>query len=126
MKKQLLLLLLVFPLAIFAQESRTVTGNVISIDDGLPLPGVSIYVDNTTIGLAYGEGVVSNFNIGTISDIDGNFSLEIPEKITKLTFSMIGFDNMVLELTDASVYKIDMKETFSELDEIVVTGYQEI
>jgi len=126
MKKQLLLLLLVFPLAIFAQESRTVSGNVISIDDGLPLPGVSIYVDNTTIGLAYGEGVVSNFNIGTISDIDGNFSLEIPENITKLTFSMIGFDNMVLELTDASVYKIDMKETFSELDEIVVTGYQEI
>ena len=46
----------------FAQ-TRTITGTVISSEDNLPLPGVSVVIENTTIG--------------TQTDIDGRFSLEI-------------------------------------------------
>ncbi|TAJ13919.1 SusC/RagA family TonB-linked outer membrane protein [Marinilabiliaceae bacterium JC017] len=126
MKKQLLLWLLIFPMALFAQKSRTVTGKVISENDGMPLPGVSIYIDNSTVGVEYSEGVISNYNRGTVSDINGAFSFEIPQAITKLTFSMIGFDNYILDLTNKASYQVFMSEAVSELDEVVVTGYQEI
>ena len=91
----------------FAQN-RTVTGVVTSADDNQPLVGVSIVVKGTSIG--------------TISDIDGNYSLSVPEKST-LVYSFVGYTTVETPLGDGSVMNLTMKGTADVLNELVVTGY---
>ena len=80
---------------------------------GNPLPGVSVFIEGTTLGVA--------------SDIDGNFKLEVPDngKIV-LAFSFIGMKSKTVEYTGQKVLDVLMLEEVSEMDEVVVTGYQKI
>jgi TonB-linked SusC/RagA family outer membrane protein len=126
MRKLTFLLFLLIPIGLWAQDSQVIKGKVIDGRTKEALPGVSIYVDNTTIGLQQQEGVVSNYQIGTVSDTDGNFSLKIPRTVKQVTFSMIGFENQVLALTDIDSYTVRMEESFTEINEVMVTGYQKI
>ena len=70
----LFLITLLFPLASWAQNIM-VTGKVISSDDGLGMPGVTVQIKG-------GSG-------GTITDIDGNYSLQVDQNGT-LVFSFVG------------------------------------
>lgn len=91
----------------FAQN-RTVTGVVTSADDNQPLVGVSIVVKGT-----------SN---GTVTDIDGNYSLSVPEKST-LVYSFVGYTTVETPLGDGSVMNLSLKGAADVLNEVVVTGY---
>ena len=84
-------LLLVLNTFMYAQQN-TITGVVTSGDDGLPLPGVSVVVTGSTLG--------------TITDIDGIYSLDIPEASTMLTFSFIGMESQDVALEGRN--KIDV------------------
>ncbi len=126
MRKILLTLFVFAPVLMWAQEMRTVEGKVLSKADGQPLPGVSVFLDDTTIGVLESEGVVSNYNAGTIADFDGNFSIKIPKQTTKLTFSIIGYKTISLDLDSRDYYEVKMAESTELLEEVVVTGYQEI
>ena len=88
-------------------QSQTATGNVVSKTDGLPLPGVNVVVKGTTIG--------------TITDFDGNFSLQTENGKT-LVFSFLGFKNQEVVYSGAPI-KISLEEEASDLDEVVVVGY---
>lgn len=74
-----------------------------------PLPGVSIKVKGT--------------NIGTITDVDGNYFLEVPDKKSVLVYSFIGFDSQEIPVNNQININVNMKETSTDLNEVVVVGY---
>ena len=90
----------------FAQQ-RTVTGTVTG-DDDETLPGVSIIVKGTTNG--------------TVSDIDGNYSLDVPSEGAELQFSFVGFDQEVVSVGSSSVVDVTLTSSFVQVDEVVVTA----
>lgn len=100
-----LLLVLVVQLS-FAQE-KTVTGTVTD-NEGLPLPGVNILVQGTAIG--------------TLTDLDGNYSLQVSDGAV-LLFSYIGFVTVEHPVAGESVIDVVLQEDAASLDEVVVVGY---
>ena len=89
------------------QKQRTIKGTV-SDEYGEPLIGVSVLVQGTTTG--------------TITDIDGNYTLEILNDEAVLEFSYIGYQKISLRVAGASSFNIIMKEDAQQLNELVVTA----
>lgn len=95
-------------LSVHAQQ-RTITGTVTSAPDGTEaLPGVSVFVKGTTIG--------------TNTDIDGKFTLAIPQNATTLVFSYIGMKKQEVETGNQSVINVILEPDILDLDEVVVTA----
>jgi TonB-linked SusC/RagA family outer membrane protein len=107
MKKIILcsLILNLFSIATFAQQ--TVKGSVTAVDKQA-LPGVSIAI----------KGAI----VGTISDLDGHFSLNVKPKDV-LVFSYLGFKTQELTVGNRTSIEIVMDEDVALLDEVVVVGY---
>ncbi|NKI26998.1 SusC/RagA family TonB-linked outer membrane protein [Arenibacter sp. 6A1] len=127
MKKVRFLLLLLIPVLGFSQNSRSITGQVFSKTDGLPLPGASVFVDSKSIANETGvEGIIESTSIGAITDFDGNFSLTIPNGITKLTVSYMGYETQMLYIGAKTSYEVYLVEELNTLNEVVVTGYQKV
>ena len=101
---------LVLVLALFGISSmlaqRTVTG-VVSDNGGEPLIGVSVFARGT--------------NVGTVTDIDGSYSLKIPEGANTLIFSYTGFKTVEVPLGASNVIDCTLAEGLV-LDEVVVTA----
>ncbi|WP_234406667.1 SusC/RagA family TonB-linked outer membrane protein [Prolixibacter bellariivorans] len=91
----------------FAQE-RNVKGTVTSTEDGSPIPGVSISVKGTTTG--------------TISDINGNYAVSVPDNAT-LVFSFIGLKRQEIPVAGKSTINVQMENESLDVDEVVVVGY---
>lgn len=89
----------------------TVSGKVISSEDNEGIPGVNVIIKST--------------NTGTVTDIDGNFSLEVPGEESVLIFSSVGFTTQEVTVGTQSVINVTMDEDVTSLDEIVVVGYGE-
>jgi len=93
---------------VFAQ-SRTITGTVTDTDDGNSLPGVSVVVKGTSIG--------------TVTDIDGKFSLNVTSDAKNLRFSFVGYATKEVEITSATSLKIALEKAAFSVDEVVVTAF---
>lgn len=93
--------------SLYAQERR-VTGTVTDFTDGTSLPGVTVMVQGT--------------NIGTITDSNGRYELNVPEGAT-LVFTFIGMTREVRQVEDRSVIDVSMTPDIATLQEIVVVGY---
>lgn len=107
-RRMLIALLMVFFCGqIQAQTGKTISGTVTD-PNGEPLPGVTVIVQGT-----------SN---GTISDLDGKYSITAPQGAT-LVFTFIGFDNQVVQVGAGSTYNVKMEESSQQLDEVVIVGY---
>ncbi|MDU1890106.1 MAG: TonB-dependent receptor [Dysgonomonas sp.] len=89
------------------KDTRTVTGQVID-ENGEPLIGVSIRVKEV--------------NLGTVTDVDGNFEINIPEKST-LIFTYLGYNTQEIAVNNRNVLNITLNENVQALDEVVVIGY---
>jgi len=108
MKKTILaLLILVSSFAVFAQ-GVPVKGVVTSAEDGQPIPGVSVVLKGTTIG--------------NITDVRGNYSLNIPENST-LVFSFVGMKTQEVPVGIRKVVNIVLAPEQTDIDEVVVVGY---
>jgi len=92
----------------FAQ-SRVITGTVTSAEDGQGVPGVSILVKGTSIG--------------TASDIDGSYSLNVPADRNVLTYSFIGLSPQEVTIGNRTVVNVVMESDVQSLSEFVVTSY---
>ena len=88
-------------------EERPIKGRVVD-SNGQGIPGATVLVQGT--------------NIGTATDIDGNFSFEVPENAV-LIFSFIGYQQQVVSVGNRSEIEVTMTEDLSSLDEVVVVGY---
>ena len=89
-----------------AQQEKRVTGTVTS--EGEPLPGVSVQV----------KGASS----GTITDIDGNYSLKVPAGSNELEFSYIGYQTIKRPINGQNKINVVMQDNTKLLDEVVVTA----
>lgn len=108
MKKSILSAVLLFIMAIAAQaQNITVHGTVVSKTDDEPLIGASVVPDG-------------NAGAGVATDIDGNFTLSVPEG-TGLTVSYVGFRSQTVKATPQLL--IILEEDAEMLDEVVVVGY---
>ena len=106
-KNRLIHLLLIFPIILFAQ-SKEITGTVID-ENSVPLPGASI--------------LVKGLNIGSSTDFDGNFSLNVPEAGETLVVSYLGYMTQELVVGNKVTFNIQLAIDTNALDEIVVVGY---
>ena len=109
MKKLFLLLMTVMlTSAVAMAQTRTVSGTVMSAADDEPLPGATVQ--------PVGGGV------GAATDIDGNFTLTVPQSVKKLTVSYIG---MVAQTVDVTTDKmvIKLQPAANVLDDVIVTAY---
>ncbi len=106
-KISLIAILAIFQITtLFAQE-RTITGQVISEGDEMPLPGVNIVVKGT--------------NQGAVTDMDGNYSIDASDGDV-LVFSSIGFESREIEVSGDSEINVTLTEDLEGLDEVVVTS----
>ena len=101
-----LLLILLCPLLSIAQQI-TVTGKVISSDDGFGLPGVTVTVKG-------GEG-------GTVTDIDGLYSIKVSSNGT-LVFSFVGFTTQEVPVNGKTKINVTLDQDAQLLDDVVVTA----
>src|SRR5690606_27424870 len=88
-------------------QDVTISGTVTDAN-GEPMPGVTISVSGTTIG--------------TATDLNGRYSLSVPEGAT-LVFSFIGFETQSIAIGDQSVIDLTLTEDIDSLDEVVVTAF---
>lgn len=103
----LLILTLLFTLHLSAQNKKTITGTILD-EKGESIIGASVAVKGTTNG--------------TITDIDGKFSLDVNENDI-LAITYVGFLAQEIPVTGKSSLQITLKENAEMLDEIVVVGY---
>lgn len=89
-------------------QPRTVTGQVIDAA-GTPLPGVNVTVPGTTVG--------------TITDLDGNFTIDVPDGFSALEFSFVGYVSQTVEIGEQEIFEITLLEDVMGLEEVVVVGY---
>lgn len=108
MKKSIFLLLLLLCITLTGYAQQRVSG-VVTVESGDPLPGVTVSVEGTTTG--------------TVTDSEGNYSLELPANATTLVFSFIGMETQEVEIGNQSEIDIQLSPTVTELDEVVAIGY---
>ena len=106
--KLTIMVLLLLNIPLFAQDSYTLTGTVVSKADQSPIPGVTVLILNTTTG--------------TTTDFDGNYSISVKNGDV-LQFSYIGFVTQAVTITGQTTLNISLSEDVNALDEVVVVGY---
>ena len=109
-KLKLLLLMAIFSFAQIAiAQNKTVTGNVTDSKDGSPIVGASIVAKGT--------------KTGTISGVDGFFSLSVPANTKNLLITGVGLEDQDVEIVGSSV-QVSMKANETRnLDEVIVVGF---
>lgn len=90
------------------QQQREISGNVTD-REGLPLPGVTIIVKGTSIG--------------TVTNMDGDFTLRVPANAETLQFSFVGMRTQEIALAGRTSFSITMEEETIGLEEVVAVGY---
>jgi len=126
MKNLFYMLSFLLTLSGFAQE-RTIKGKVLDEKDGLPIPGVTVFLENSSVSNnTTQKGVIQSASLGTVTDFDGAFEFKINSNIKSLRVTYMGYQPYTIDITAQSNYIISLKSDVSELKEIVVTGYQKI
>ena len=90
-----------------ALAQTEISGTVVSADDGEPVVGASVLVVGT--------------QMGTVTDIDGNFHLSVPEGKSQLRFQYVGLKTQIVPVKNGM--RVVMKADAGSLDEVIVTGY---
>ena len=102
------LIILAMGSTVVVAQNRIVTGKIISSEDGLEIPGANILVKKT--------------NIGTSTNINGVYSIEVPTGSSVLVFSFIGYQPQETEVGARSIIHITLSPEAGQLGEVVVTA----
>lgn len=100
--------LLVLGVASVSFSQTQVTGVVLDVTDG-PLPGASVLEKGTTNGV--------------VSDFDGNFTITVNGDASTLVISYIGYETKEISLDGSTSYTVQLSESSTGLEEVVVIGY---
>jgi len=106
--KKLILALLGMATAFSLSAQTTITG-IVTDDTGEPLIGAGVVVEGTSIG--------------TITGLDGDYSLTVPADAVNLVFSFIGLTDQVVPIGGRTVIDVQLSADDTFLDEVVVVGY---
>lgn len=104
-----LLFLFGFLISISTYAQQTVRGKVTAQEDGQALPGVSIVIQGTTTG--------------TVTNIDGEYSINVPNSESVLVFSFIGFETQNVTVGANTQLDVSLATSTSDLDEFIVTAF---
>ena len=112
MKKlvQSLFVMLLIATSVLAQDKK-ITGKVTGLEDGLPLPGVSVKINGT--------------KLGTQTDANGLYSINVPKTAKSIDVSFIGFLTKTIQIGAKSVLNVSLETDAKQLSEVVVVGYGE-
>jgi len=102
----LLVLLLLTAMQVLAQ--RTITGKVTSAEDGGGIPGVTVLIKGTSTGV--------------LTDLDGKYSINVPESATALQFTFVGMTKQEVALTVSNVVDVVMQSEATKIEGVVVTA----
>jgi TonB-linked SusC/RagA family outer membrane protein len=97
-----------FTLSLFAQQSINITGTITDTE-GETLRGVSIAVKGGTAGV--------------MSDINGHYAINVPDRETVLVFSFVGFATQEIAAGNRTVIDVSLVEDVQQIGEVVVIGY---
>jgi TonB-linked SusC/RagA family outer membrane protein len=110
MKKIFLLLALGFSILFQVEaQSLKVSGKVTDAGSGESLPGVNVIIKGTTTGV--------------ITNLDGFYSIEVPNSNSELNFSFVGYEPATVRVNGQSTLDIKLEVKATQLDEMVVVGY---
>lgn len=87
---------------------RTVSGKVTDAEDGTGLPGVNVVVQGTTTG--------------TVTDVNGDYSLTVPDQGGALVFTFVGMETQEVPISGRSVINVALTADIEQLSEVVVTA----
>ena len=90
-------------------HAQTAVSGTVADESGEPLIGASVFVEG-------------NASVGTITDLDGKYSLTVPEGSTALVFSFIGMKDQVEQINGRSVVNAVLVAEFDALEATVVTA----
>ncbi len=96
---------LFFPLIAVSQQ---VTGSVTDGTNNQPLPGANVVVKGTSVG--------------TTSDFDGNYIVNVSDFPVTLQFSLLGFESQEVVVESAATVNVTLQESTTALSEVVITG----
>ena len=95
--------------AAVSQQSGKLVKGAVTDESGLSVIGANVFIKGTTVG--------------TITDMEGNFSLEVPSDNDILVISYIGYVEQQIPVKNRKNWSIVLKEDAQNLDEVVVVGY---
>lgn len=100
-----------FSLGLFTDDvqAQQVSGTVIEAESGEPLPGVTVLVQDT--------------EIGTTTDVDGEYQLSVPSLNETLVFSFIGYQSQTVQINGRSTINIELQSQIIEGEELFVTAF---
>jgi TonB-linked SusC/RagA family outer membrane protein len=109
-KLSLLIGLLVISVSTLLAQTKVITGTISSAVEGEgPIPGVTVQVKGTTIG--------------TSTDVNGKYTLTVPENATTIVFSYIGMKKQEVEIAGRSVIDATLQSELVGLNEVVVSAF---
>ncbi|MBX2841867.1 MAG: TonB-dependent receptor [Flammeovirgaceae bacterium] len=95
-------------LSVSANAQTTISGKVVD-DTDFPLPGVSVLIKGSTQG--------------TVTDVNGDYQLNVPSDETVLVYSFIGMQAQEIPVGNQSVINVELLPDALEINEVVVVGY---
>ncbi|WP_372772063.1 SusC/RagA family TonB-linked outer membrane protein [Mangrovibacterium sp.] len=107
-KSYFLLFILSFVCMLASAQVKTITGKVTGEDQG-SIPGVTVAIPGTSSG--------------TITDLDGKFSISVPSTTKKLVFSYIGLKTIEVDIAGSTTVNVVMEQDHIGLEEVVAVGY---
>ncbi|WP_215224588.1 SusC/RagA family TonB-linked outer membrane protein [Echinicola shivajiensis] len=107
--KKLSLVLLMMSISFVSFAQRQMTGTITDASSGSTLPGVSVLVKNS--------------QTGTVTDLDGNYSITVPSETAVLVFSFIGYKSVEIPVRGKTIIDISLEEEETLLEQVVVVGY---
>lgn len=90
-------------------QQINISGKVTDVSSGVGIPGTNIAVEGT--------------NTGSISDSEGNYSIEVPSGDAALIFSFVGYATQTIPVGNRTIINVALVEDKVSLDELVVIGY---
>jgi TonB-linked SusC/RagA family outer membrane protein len=134
MKKTLILLPLLAAQVALAQEKKTITGKIEDGNTFHVMAGASIKIETQSVSTKTNqEGIIESVSIGTVTDKNGKFILEIPADTKSVMVSYLGYESrMILINEDQTQYNVTLMPISSEvsdknkIQEVIITGYQKI
>jgi hypothetical protein len=104
----LTMMIALFSVSVSMGQGRVVTGTVTEADTGEPIPGANVIVKGTSSG--------------SVTDLDGNFTVNVSSDDAVLLFSFVGFVSQEIPVGNQSTIDVVLESDVTALSEVVVTG----
>ncbi|MBL1222554.1 SusC/RagA family TonB-linked outer membrane protein [Chryseobacterium sp. L7] len=131
MKKTLILLPLLAAQIALAQEKKTITGKIADENTSQVIVGASVKIETQSVSTKTDlNGIIESVSVGTVTDKNGQFMLEIPAETKSVLISYPGYESRIIMISeDKTNYTVRLMPEVSDknkIQEVIITGYQKI